>query len=593
VTRKGPHKVGPDAASLDETYAAEPPGAEIEVGKRLVRVGGDKGLSLGERLSNHFHRLTWTTPLHALRLKGRFPLKLLAVPNDPLPGNRHAGQWLLSGTMRWQGETVAIDDLDMAGTGYSAGFSEYLQKFEWLRDLAATGSRAQAAPVAERLMRKWLAAHGEHVSDAAWRMDLCGWRILFWTANAPLILSSTDLIYRSAVLNALARMARHLDRGADRAPQGNARAAAWTGVVTAGLLIPGGDHRLAFGEAGLQRALAAGFSEDGGSIARSPHDQIDAILLLSMLGQVYDARRRETPEFIESLKHRAVAALLGIAMGDGGLSSWQGSGPVSAERVEQIVAASAVRTRPLRQARDWGYQRLSAGGTVLVMDAAPPPASRPGGSGCASTLAFELSDGTQRLIVNCGGGRGSTPLPSELVQGLRTTAAHSTLTVGDSNSTAVLADGALGQGVNTIEIDRQELEGGSRIDASQDGYARRYGFIHKRTLALSGNGRELRGEDALLPSPRRRRRSSGAAFAIRFHLAPGVEVTPTADGQAALLRIDHGPLWQFRCRGGTLSVEESLWVDAAGRPRPTVQFVVSGVAPAGGASIGWLLKRAG
>jgi uncharacterized heparinase superfamily protein len=593
VIGKGPKIAGPKEDVVADTFAPELSSVEIEVGKRLIRVGSDKGLSLGERLSNHFNHLTWKTPLHALRLKGRFPLKLLAVPNDPVPGNRYAGQWLLSGTLRWQGEIVAVDDLDMSGTGYSAGFNDYFQRFEWLRDLAATGSRAQAAPIAERLMRKWLAAHGDHVSDAAWRMDLCGWRIMLWAAHAPLILSSTDIVYRSAVLNALARMARHLDRGADRAPQGNARVAAWVGVVAAGLIIPGGEPRLSFGEAGLQRAVATGFSEDGGTVARSPHDQIDAILLLSMLGQVYDARRRDVPEFIETLKQRAVAALLGIAMGDGALSSWQGCGPIAAERVEQVVAASAVRTRPLRQARDWGYQRLAAGGTVIVMDAAPPPASRLGGLGCASTLGFELSDGTQRLIVNCGGARGSTVIPAELAQGLRTTAAHSTLTVGDSNSTAILADGGLGQGVNAIEIDRQELEGGSRLDASHDGYAKRYGFIHKRTLALSANGRELRGEDALLPSPRRSRRLSGAAFAIRFHLAPGVEVTPTADGQAALLRIDHGPLWQFRCRGGTLSVEESLWVDAAGRPRPSVQFVVSGVAPAGGASVGWLLKRAG
>lgn len=551
------------------------------------------GLSLGERISNHFQRLTWTTPLHAFRLKGRFPLKLLAVPNDPVPGNRHAGQWLLSGTMRWQGEAVAIDDLDMSGAGYSSGFNDYLQRFEWLRDLAASGSRAQAAPVAERLMRKWLAAHGDRISDAAWRMDLCGWRIMFWAAHAPLILSSTDIVYRSAVLNALARMARHLDRGADRAPFGNNRIAAWAGVVAAGLIIPGGEPRLTFGEAGLQRAIATGFSEDGGTVARSPHDQIDAILLLSMLAQVYDTRRRQFPEFIETLKVRAVAALLNVTMGDGGLSSWQGCGPLSAETIERVVAASAVRTRPLRQARDWGYQRLTAGGTIIVMDAAPPPASRLGGTGSASTLAFELSDGTQRLIVNCGGAHGSAAIPAELAQGLRTTAAHSTLTVGDSNSTAIMPDGGLGQGVNIIEIDRQEHEGGSRIDASHDGYAKRFGFIHKRTLSLSANGRELRGEDALLPSPRRSRRPSGAPFAIRFHLAPGVEVTPTADGQAALLRIDHGPLWQFRCRGGTLSVEESLWVDATGRPRATVQFVVTGNAPAGGASVGWLLKRAG
>ena len=563
----------------------------IEPGKRLVRVG-DKGLSLGERMANHFYRLTWRTPLHAMRLKGRYPLKLLAVPVDPMPGNRQAGQWMLSGTMRWRGESIAIDAITFGDDGVSAPFADYLHRFEWLRDLSAVGDRASCAPVAEKLMRAWLAGHGETVSDAGWRPDLVGWRTLFWACHAPLILSSTDLVYRSSVLNALARGARHLDRGADRATQGNARLAAWTGIVAAGLLVPGGDPRRTFGEAGLQRAILSGFSDDGGVISRSPVDQADAVVLLSMLAQVYDARREAVPEFIASLQLRAVAALHGVTLGDGALSSWQGSGPVSADHIKQVVAASGVRTRPLRQARDWGYQRMAGGATVVIADAAPPPASRIGGGGSASTLAFELSDGAQRLIINCGGARGSSAMAADLANGLRTTAAHSTLVVGDSNSTAIHADGTLGAGVRAVELDRQEAEGGSRIDASHDGYAKRFGFIHKRMLALSANGRELRGEDALLPAPRRRKASS-ARFAIRFHLAPGVEVTPTADGLAALLRIDHGPLWQFRCRGGALTIEESLSIDSAGRPVPTLQFVVSGEAPAGGATVGWLLKRAG
>lgn len=564
---------------------------EIEVGKRLVRVG-DKGLSLGERLANHFYRLTWRTPIHAMRLKGRYPLKLLAVPTDPMPGSRQSAQWMLSGTMRWRGESVPIESISFGDEGASAGFVDYLQRFEWLRDLAALGDRATCAPIAESLMQSWLTRHGEAVTDAGWRPELVGWRTLFWASHAPLILSSSDVVYRSAVLNALARGARHLDRGADRAPPGVARIAAWSGVVAAGLLIPGGDRRHALGEAGLQRAFLTGFSDDGGLVSRSPVDQAEVIVLLAMLAQVYDARRAAVPAFLSDVQLRAVAALHGVTMGDGALSSWQGSGPVGADHVRQVVAASGVRTRPLRQARDWGYQRMQGGSTVVVTDAAPPPASRIDGGGCASTLAFELSDGDKRLIVNCGGARGTAIIARSLTQGLRTTAAHSTLTIGDSNSTAIHSDGTLGAGVRAVELDRQELETGSRIEVSHDGYAKRFGFIHKRMLALASNGRELHGEDSLIPAPRRRK-SNSAGFTIRFHLAPGVEVTPTADGQAALLRIDHGPLWQFRCRGGALTIEESLWIDGAGRPVLTSQFVISGEAPAGGASVGWLLKRAG
>ena len=75
------------------------------------------------------------------------------------------------------------------------------------------------------------------VSEPAWRADLWGRRILFWTAHAPLILSSGDLVYRSRVLNTLARGARHIDRGAEKMAPGLPRIAAQCGVVAAGLPI--------------------------------------------------------------------------------------------------------------------------------------------------------------------------------------------------------------------------------------------------------------------------------------------------------------------------------------------------------------------
>src|SRR3546814_12242036 len=79
------------ADPLPDAEAAVPLDDTIEPGKRLIRLPADKGLSLGDRIANHITRLTWRTPLHAFRLKGRFPLKLLGVPEDPVPGDMTAG----------------------------------------------------------------------------------------------------------------------------------------------------------------------------------------------------------------------------------------------------------------------------------------------------------------------------------------------------------------------------------------------------------------------------------------------------------------------------------------------------------------------
>lgn len=567
------------------------PADGIEPGKRLIRVDTDRGLSLSQRLSDSLQRLTWRTPLHRLRLRGRFPLKLLAAPDDPVVGDLKAGQALLQGFVWHRGEKIAVRELDFTALQGSTGLVEYLHSFAWLRDLSTAGTRQQGAPVAEAIMSRWLSAHAETVGGTAWRADLWGKRILYWTAHAPLILSSRDQVYRSAVLNTLARGSRHLDRAADKAPEGLGRIAAWSGLIAAGLLIPGGEPRRAYAEAGLARALAATITDDGGIVSRSPAALLEAIGLLSLLRAAYDARRQAPLPDIELALARAVPALLGVCHGDGGLASWQGGLPLDQAQIAAVIEASAVRARPLRQARDWGYQRLAGGATVVTMDAAPPPPSRIARGACASTLAVEMSDGAHRLIVGCGGAQHAGAwLPEQLAQALRATAAHSTLIVADANSTAVQPDGSLGRGVAEVAVDRQELEAGSRIEASHDGYVRRYGLLHRRQLALSVDGRTLSGEDMLLPAGRKK---AQAPFAIRFHLAPDVEISPTADAQGALLRIEGGPLWQFRCKGGALGLEESLWVDASGRPRATHQLVITGESPAGGTSVAWLFKRAG
>jgi len=579
--------------SLLERIDAEETGGEIEAGKRLIRIGDDKGLSLFERLNYRLHRLAWRTPLHKLRLRGRVPLRLLAVPKDPIAGDKAAGEALLHGRFVHNGTEVPIEGLDFATVGQPADFAVWLQSFAWLRDLSAAATRERGAKLAEALTRKWLAAFASQISEPAWRADLWGRRILFWTAYAPYILSSHDLVYRSAVLHSLARGARHLDNSADKVMPGLPRIHAWSGVIAAALVVQGGPARLRSGEAGLTRALASSLHDDGGLVSRSPHQQLALVESLAQLRSVYIAARRDVPEWLSDALAGAASALLAVTLGDEALSSWQGGHMANRRRVLAAAEGSGADVRPLRRARGWGYQRLQSKSTVLVFDAAPPPPTRALTGGCASTLAFELSDGPARLIVNCGGvGESVGALPAELAHALRTTAAHSTLTLGDRNSTAIHDDGSLGKGVVEVEMSRDETGGILRVEATHDGYARRFGLIHERRLVLSSDGRQLTGEDRLYEAPKRRRRGEPVAFAARFHLAPAVEATSTADGHGALLRLRGGAAWQFRCRGGMLSVEDSLWIDGQARAHPTLQLVVAGESPPDGLTISWELKRA-
>ncbi|MEO6247873.1 MAG: heparinase II/III family protein [Sphingomicrobium sp.] len=516
------------------------------------------------------------------------PLRLIAVPRDHVAGDRARGDALLAGRFTFGAESIDLADFDFAALAPESGLTASLQGFSWLRDLAASTGRDKGARLAEALVGRWLLAHGTKV-DEAWRPTLWGERILFWTAYAPYILSSRDAGYRSALLNTLARGARHLDSTADKAPPGLARVTAWIGVIVAGLLVQGGMSRVARGEAGLARALAAAQHDDGGLVSRSPAEQSLFVDRMGLLRAAYFAAKHSLPDNLESAAAAALAALHGVTMGDGALSSWQGGNPGDSVRLTALIDGCGLRARPLRQAKGWGYQRLSALGTVVVLDGAAPP--RPSISAAASTLAIEVSDGAQRLIVNCGGpGLLPTAISPELVAALRSTAAHSTLVLDDTNSTAILADGSLGKGVDEVPITRSEDNDSTRIEASHDGYVKGFGLTHSRTIILGNDGKEVRGLDRLAPRGRRKIREA-APYAVRFHLAPGVEPTVTADGMGAILRSPGAPPWNFRCRGAMLTTEESLHIDGHGEIRATTQLAIVGELSGIGGEIAWQLRR--
>lgn len=561
--------------------------------------------SAGEALIRLAYRLG--VPGHTLAAPFRRPpaARVLATVEGSVPGDRTAGVALRAGHFLVNGAKHAFGQVDFAASGrVNPGVERVVHSFSWLADLAACAPRADGIALAERITGLWLDANREIGKGAGWEVEHAGWRLLAWLIHAPLVLGGQTKGLKARLLTQIEDTASWLDRKVTREGSDMGGVVGWAALVAAGLLLPNGRPRRLYAEAGLLRALGDVVGEDGGVLSRCPAAQMDLIRLLTDLIACYAAVGQEPPRAFGVMRELLVPPLLSLRHGDGGLGSWQGQGAIRADALAALIAASGVRTRPLVAVEHWGFQRMRGGDTQVQFDAAPPPRARHARLGCASTLAFELSDGPARVIVNCGGAAlAGGQVPSRIGQALRATAAFSTLVLDNANSTAVLLHGKLGKGVETVEIERRMVEQrgrqATRIEAAHDGYAARFGLKHQRILTLSGDGTELAGEDILIPASKKGKRGK-IAFAIRFHLGRGVEVELSPDKRGAMLLLPDGRLWQFRLaadRGGgeeiTLAAEDSLWVDGDGRPHATEQLVIEGLALRSGGHFSWLLRKTG
>ncbi|GAA4047887.1 heparinase II/III family protein [Parerythrobacter jejuensis] len=592
---------GPEQSSLQVSAEHKIAERVLEPSRALVPTDlAAPALSPAERLMRMAYRIgvpghTLTTPF-----KKQAGKRLMATVETPLAGERMAGVALRAGHFLVYGVKAPIGQIDFgsASAKLTPPFERVVHGYSWLRDLAGCAPREQAAPVAQRIHKQWLDANPKPGKAAAWEVESVGLRLMAWLVHAPLLLTEDPLRARS--LAAMEETARWLDRNVSKAQDRMGEVTGWTAIVAAGLLLSDGKPRRLFGESGLAKALGELVAEDGGVLSRSPLAQMEALALLVELTACYRARDLDPPEALATMMELLVPPLLTLMHGEAGMGSWQGAGAVSAEKVAGLIRASGVRTRPLKDVRQWGYQRARAGKTILQFDAAPPPLPRHSRSGCASTLAFELSANDQRIIVNCGGAAfGGGQVPHRIEQGLRATAAHSTMVLDDANSTAVLIKGKLGSGVNEVEIDRRQIGTGrgsaTRLEASHDGYAARYGLNHRRILVLRDDGTELLGEDVLLPAGKKGKRGK-IGYAIRFHIGPRIELRLAEDKKGAGLALPDGTYWQFRVAGdfaGEVAIEESLWVDGNGRPQPIQQLVIQGMTSRSGGVFSWLLKQMG
>ncbi|MXP26390.1 heparinase [Altererythrobacter indicus] len=588
-----------DGLLRDSDQDDDPRGELIQPGRSLsVAQFTPPDIGPAERFMRFAYRLGVPGSTLAAPFRKPAKLRLLATVESPLEGDRQAGMALRAGHFLIYGVKAPIAQLDFSPSAkLTPPFERVMHGFSWLRDLGASGTREQCIQTSERLLINWMNANPEIGKGVPWKVEHAGHRLLNCLVHAPLIMSGPDKAMRNRVLDIMAETARWLDRNVNRADDLLGQIAGWCAIAAAGLLLPDGKPRRLFAEAGLIHALGDFVGEDGGVLSRSPLGQIELIALLVDLRACYRAVQLPFPEAFEAMLNMLVPPLLSLTHSDGGLGCWQGSGAIDRSQLGKLIEASGVRTRPLRNPRQWGYQRVSAKGSILQFDTAPPPLAKHARNGCASTLAFEFSHGGHRLIVNCGGAAfAGGQVPVRVEQGLRASAAHSTLVLDDANSTAVLIRGKLGKGVEEVELDRRLLESqqgtATRIEASHDGYGSRFGLVHRRILILRDDGTELRGEDLLVPSGRRGQKGK-VPYALRFHIGPGIELGLAENRKGVGFALPDGSYWQFVSGSGEVTIEESMWIDGSGRAHPIQQLVLQGLASRGGGNFSWLLKKMG
>jgi uncharacterized heparinase superfamily protein len=488
---------------------------------------------------------------------------------DPWPGDATRGAALLKGELVVAGTARPLREGAWDPPGAAQGWLAAAHGFAWLRDLRTLGSDA-ARLRARALVADWLDHAAPEIAGAP---DIRATRITAWLGHWDFFAATADEVFRARVTTALVNEARDLAADLPAEMMDGRALTALKGLTVAASALPGSDalmtRALRFLPAEIDRQISA----EGDHAEQSPMALLMALVDLldirTALAAAAHPQGAAASATVAAAIERAAPTLRALRHGDGGLAQFNSTREDSLSLVEAVLAQAPARTRASARAPAMGFQRLAAGRTLVIVDAAAPPSRDRDRLSHAGTTAFEMSVGRERLIVNCGAAPAGG---SEWQTSLRATAAHSTLVLADTNSSELRGSG-LGRRPETVVADRHEAGGAHWLDVSHDGWRRGFGVTHHRRLYLAESGDDVRGEDVLDGPGVEQGRLPG--FTVRFHLHPSVQTSLQPERNGVLLRLGSGAGWALRAEGAALSLEESIYF-GVGDAKRTEQVVLTG-----------------
>lgn len=529
------------------------------------------------------HAVACSKVVDRWKLAGTISEKLIMAPIDVWKGSAEKARWLIhGGIFTLEGDRLELHNANWNPEGVDDTWIKYIHGFEWIRDLKTLGGD-KGRMAARAMLENWMEQH-PHPDETNWRADILGLRLSNWLSSFPFFGESALPEFQENFYISLARQVRHLSRSMPGSLSGIPLLHAIRGLAYAGLAMEGREQLLEQALNLLHKEIGRQILSDGGHVSRSPQQLLEAIVVLIDIRTALRQGGYPCPERIQHALDRAVPALRFFRHTDRGLALFNGSQEGHEELMKQVLLQSGSRAKTLNSLPHTGYERLSLGRGLIIMDTGAAPKWPHDTTSHAAPLAFEMSYGRERIIVNCG----SHPTNADWQDMLRFTAAHSTLTIDDRNACEIHKDGSLSRKPKKVSCDREDKIDVVLCDASHDGYIPVNGITHRRRLYYADQGNDLRGEDTLTCTTGI---TKSHQIAVRFHLHPKVAVSLVKEDQEAILQLPGGTGWRFSASGATLDLEESIYLGEGIRPRKSQQLVIMADMDADTLQIKWALQR--
>ncbi len=371
-----------------------------------------------------------------------------------------------------------------------------LHSFLWLTKLDRKNNKI----ITKEIINSWIDVFFNY-DPSVWEMEITAKRIIAWSSNTDITLENSDKIYKKKFFLSLIKQSNFLSKNLNNLFYDPSKIICCAAIILSGMIFKENVINFKLGTTELEKTVKNYFDSTGFPKSRNPEEVFICMKYLILIRELHKEAQKPIPDFLNEIISKCGNCYALLSCTNNQFPLFNGATEINYKDYDIFL-------------KNLKYKFINKGHEIadlikikkkkfeFFIDCGNPPPNIFAKYYQAGCLAFELISNKQKVICNSGYGKYLSPRLSSMS---RSTAAHSTLYINDTSSCIFQKNQSINKVYGSslvhkhrvIKKNYTEDKDFYSIVAAHNGYEKKFGYIHTRSIKISKKEDKIFGYDEL------------------------------------------------------------------------------------------------
>ena len=433
---------------------------------------------------------------------------------------------------------------------------ENLHSFLWLSQLDRKNSKI----ITKNIIKSWI-ENFFNFDPQTWEMQITARRIIAWSSNFDLTLENSEKKYKERFFLSLVKQSNFILKNLKNLAYIPNKIICCSAIILSGMMFRENEVNFKTGIRELEKIVKNYFDKNGFPKSRNPEEVFICIKYLILVREWLKEGQKNIPDFLDEIIIKCGNCYAILSSSNKQFPLFNGATEINHQDYDIFLKNFKYKfSNKSHEIAD--FIKIKKKKLELFIDCGNPPSSNFSRHYQAGCLAFELTSNKQKIICNLGYGK---YLSQKINSISRSTAAHSTLYINDTSSCVFQKNKFINKVYGNSLVLKHKIINKNYLDnknyysisAAHNGYEKRFGYLHERSVIISKTDDKIFGQDELKKT---KNYSGKLNYFVRFHIYPGIKIVKTKAGNSILFSLSNGEGWLLSSKTNNFEIEKNIFL---------------------------------